>query len=208
MSLPYVEPGVVVTETTSSSVTAQLAAPQNVGLVGLSAGSIQVTDLVTFADGPGGTLSAPTLPGSPTSTDSSGSLAPGAYFYEVAAVTAADTWNGTSGTRLETTPTEIASAVTVAGPRGRVIFNWNPVTNAYKYRVYRSPVGGGTGSENTYFEVFSTTFIDAGTLTGTTGTANGSNTATLPTQISVDLPTLDQSQGATLGTVLSVYSAT
>lgn len=207
MTLPYVAPSVTVTETTDSSVTAQLAAPQNVGLVGLSAGSITTTDLVQFADGPGGMLAAPTLPGSPITADALGSLAAGNYFYAVAAVTAADTWNGTTGTRLETLPTEIAAHIVVPSS-GRVIFTWNAVPNAYKYRVYRTAVGGGTGAENIYFEVFATTFVDAGTLTGTTATTNGSNTATLPTQLPVDLPTLALSPGATLGTVESVYSAT
>jgi hypothetical protein len=125
----------------------------------------------------------------------------------VAAVTAADTWNGVTGTRLETTATEIVSAATVPSPSGRVIFTWNASAGAAKYRVYRSPVGGGTGSENTYFEVFGTSFVDAGTLTGTTGTTNGSNTATLPTQIAVPLPTLAQNPGAALGSVQTVYSA-
>jgi hypothetical protein len=206
MAIPYVAPGIIVTETDQTAVTAQLAALQNVGLVGMSSGSIQVTDLITFADGPGGTLSVPAIP---TATeDLLGTLPVGNYFYSVAAVAPGDTWNGTSGTRLETTATELAAHAVVPSPSGRVILTWTAVPSAYKYRVYRSPVGGSTGSENTYFEVFTTVFIDTGAITGTTGTSSVSNTATLPTQVAVLLPTLAQNPGATLGTVQSVYSAT
>src|ERR1700752_142590 len=104
MAIPYELPGVQVTETTNASSAASLTATENQCLVGLASGGITVTDTITFADGPGCSL---TVPGGvvATASQTGGFLAANEYFYMVTALSAAG----------ETTPsTEVHGTITSA----------------------------------------------------------------------------------------------
>ena len=197
MAIPYQLPGVIIKETTNAQAGASLTATENMCLIGLASGGITVTDTLVFADGPGGTL---TAPGSVTATASQtgGFLAATEYFYVVTALSAAG----------ETTPSlEVHGTITSA--IGSILITWAAVPNAIGYVVYRGLV---TDTENVAFIVtggLNTSFTDQNILTGSPDTPPVSNTATLPTQVPVVLPTWAANPNATLGAsaIISVTDA-
>ena len=196
MSLPYVLPEVTVTETSQGSSAASLITQENLCLVGLSAGGITVTDTITFADGPGGSVPDPTDVAATGST-TGGFLAATEYFYVVVATNA-------SG---HTTPSSEVN-VTTTGTTGSVLVTWDASPGATGYQVWRGTV---TATENVYYTVAggnNTSFIDQG-LVGTSGTLPVTNTATQPSQVPVVLPTFAANAGATLSAeaIISVTDA-
>jgi hypothetical protein len=200
MAIPYVDPGIQVAETTNSAVTAELAGVENIALVGLSQGYIEVTDILTFDDGPGGHVAAPASPAAVLHNtggvlgSSSGTVE---YFYVVTAVNAAGETIASSEVNATTVSDNDTSSVTIS---------WTASVGAVSYRVYRGTV---TDSENVYFTAYGTTFLDTGIPHGTLATPPVSNTAALPgTGVEVDLPTLAANPGASLVSVVEVFDAT
>jgi hypothetical protein len=200
MAIPYVEPNVSVNEVTNTSVTAELAGVENIALVGLSQGYIQVTDLVTFADGPGGHVAPPTSPAA-TIHNTGGILGISSgtqeYFYVVTAVNAAGETIGSTEVHATTVSANVTSSVTVS---------WTASVGAVAYNIYRGTV---TASENVYFTAYGTSYLDTGIPAGTLAVPPVSNTATLPgTGVEIDLPTLAANPGGSLVDVVEVFDAT
>lgn len=197
MAIPYKLPGLTVTETTNASASASLTATENLCLVGLASGGVTVTDTITFADGPGGSLAAPTSVVA-SASQTGGFLSATEYFYVVTSLSAAG----------ETTPS-LEVHGTITSSIGSILITWAAVPGAIGYVVYRGLV---TDSENVAFVVtggLNTSFTDQNILAGSPDTPPVSNTATLPTQVPVALPTWAANPGATLATsaIISVTDA-
>ncbi|MCU1383590.1 MAG: hypothetical protein JWL71_2287 [Acidobacteria bacterium] len=90
----------------------------------------------------------------------SGSLAPGTYFYKVAARVGAGQTN-----KANSLVSAEVSATVAAGTTGGVTISWTPVVGAEDYMVY----GRTAGTENMYWKTTSPFFTDNGAA-GTAGT--------------------------------------
>lgn len=199
MAIPYVEPGIQVAEVTNTSVTAELTGVENIALVGLSQGYIQVTDLLTFDDGPGGHVAPPASPAA-TIHNSGGILGSPSttveYFYVITAVNTAGETLGSTEVHATTVADNVTSSVSLS---------WTASVGAVAYNIYRGTV---TESENVYFTSYGTTYLDTGIPPGTLAIPPVTNTATLPgTGVEVDLPTLAANTGGALVQVVEVFDA-
>lgn len=88
-----------------------------------------------------------------TPNTAGGTMASGTYYYTVTAYNALG----------ETEVSDEVDAV-VVGPTGSVFLDWPDVTGAVGYRVYRSPVAGGTGQR--VHEGAASNFTDTGVALG------------------------------------------
>lgn len=113
------------------------------------------------------TLTPPVI--SPTTATTGGTLAAGTWKYYVTAINA----NG------ETTVSNEASQTTT-GSTSTVTLTWSAIPGATGYKVYRTAVGGATGTELLLTTLGAvTTYTDTGALTPA-GALPTSNTATAP----------------------------
>jgi fibronectin-binding autotransporter adhesin len=102
-----------------------------------------------------------------------GSLTAGAYKYEVTAI---DSAGGETTVSNEVTGTTAGANLTNS-------LTWNAVTGASGYKVYRTVISGGTGTETYLTTVLANSYKDTGAITLGAATAPGSNTAYVSTNI-------------------------
>lgn len=113
-------------------------------------------------------LAAPVQAASSTST-TLGTLAAGTYRAKVTAI----------NSRGETVGSNEISQVTT-GATSRITWNWAAVSGATGYRIYRTAVGGGVGTETFLTEVgLVTTYVDDGSVILGTKAVPATSTATV-----------------------------
>lgn len=105
------------------------------------------------------------------------SLALGTYLYKVTSIRETSTVGPTEG---ETTPS-LEVSVVLSGSENSAQLSWMPATNSQGYNVYRTAVGGGSGTETLLATIVggsASGFLDDGSLTPGVATPPVTNTAT------------------------------
>ena len=93
-----------------------------------------------------------TIVSAPTATTSTtgGALSTGTYFARVQPV---DQWGGVPAAGLASSVSPESASTFVAGPNGRITWNWTNVPGAARYRIF---VGSQAGGQYAYFTTAST----------------------------------------------------